>query len=115
VAKPIFKKKRESNSGWNKQSTTTGEICNNNMDQENISLDSSGRDVFDIFADHRQCQEDDANVAAAQAEACAKEPYSSCSTTSPVMIEATLLIDDALKIYDERDRRFTELYKYMPT
>jgi hypothetical protein len=43
-------------------------------DQNNIRLDNGGRDVFDILAEHRNCQEDDAHIETALAEACAKQP-----------------------------------------
>jgi hypothetical protein len=84
-------------------------------DQTNNSTDNSDRDMFDILAEHRKRQEVEAYAAATAAESCAKQPYAPHSTTSPMQTDSAMSVDDALKMCEERDKKFEELYRYMPT
>jgi hypothetical protein len=84
-------------------------------DQTSSSLDNSDRDMFDILAEHRKGQEVKAHAAATAAQSCAKQPYAPHSTISPMQTDSAMSVDDALKMCEEKDRKFEELYRYMQT
>jgi hypothetical protein len=83
--------------------------------QTNSSLDNSDRDVFDILAERRKEEEVNAQAAAIAAESCAKQLYAPHSTNSSMQTDSVMSENGTFKRCEEKDRRFRELYRYMPT
>jgi hypothetical protein len=71
--------------------------------------------MFNILAVHRKRQKVDAQAAATAAESCPKQLYAPHSTNSPMQTDSAMSVDNALKMCEEKNRKFEELYRYMPT
>jgi hypothetical protein len=65
-------------------------------------------DVSDILAKLRKRQEDNAHVATASAEACAKQQNLACTTTFLMKTDALLPIDNAPNICEGKTGRIED-------